>query len=176
MTSKRTIFSSMLRWLSAGLWVWLMLALFCFSPEEHPQLGEFLWDLVLFQGEPLEVALFQAMGILPLAFTWLLWSERGRPPAWPFLLGSFALGGFILLPYLVLQPARVATRSRRSSQAGYLLLAASGALLVYGLFRGDWGAFQRDFASIKFIYVMSFDFAALMMAFPFTWWSRRQVV
>ncbi|MFC4354957.1 hypothetical protein ACFO0S_07845 [Chryseomicrobium palamuruense] len=53
--------------------------------------------------DPLVLTVFNSLGIFPLVFlTLLLRNDRMRWPAWPFLLVSFGLGAFSLLPYFAL--------------------------------------------------------------------------
>lgn len=50
--------------------------------------------------DPLVLAVFSSLGIFPALFlTLLLLNDRQRWPAWPFVLASFGIGAFALLPY-----------------------------------------------------------------------------
>ncbi len=78
-----------------------------FSPPQRPDQTE--WVMRLLTGdwareEPSVVALFQLMGVWPMAMLALLAPRLRRGPValWPFVLGSMALGAFMLLPGLAL--------------------------------------------------------------------------
>ncbi len=125
---------------------------------------------------PAIVALFNLMGIWPMAYACLaLVDGHGqRAIAWPFVLGSFALGAFLLLPYLVWRqpnPQFVPPKSRlvavtESRWLGASLLVGTIALLGYGLYAGDWADFVTQWQTSRFIHVMSLDFCLLSALVP----------
>lgn len=154
-----------LRTAAVAVWVLLALYLGLFSPPEHPELGAYLLELATFRGNPVEVMIFQMMGLWPLAYLRLLIHERGRPPAWPFVVASFAVGAFALLPYLALQPTPP-ERGRpwgwqRSWWLSGFLLAGFFALAVYGLGWGRFDELVERFQKVRFLNVMTLDFLTL---------------
>jgi hypothetical protein len=94
--------------------------------------------------------------------------------AFPFAVGSFAVGAFALLPYLALRrpnPTFVGEpswliRAMDSVWTGRVLLLGAIALLLYGFIQGDWADFVQQWQTSKFIHVMSLDFVALSVLFP----------
>ena len=120
-------------------------------------------------------ALFNLMGVGAAAMAVALRFDR---PWWKwlFLVGSFALGAFVLLPYLVLRPW-LWPRVEPSSFVGRLLSsrwvtrALGLASFCFGglFFAGGLGEFATLFRTQQFPFVMSFDFfafcgAALLLA------------
>lgn len=125
---------------------------------------------------PLIVALFNIMGILPLLYACILFLDgRGQKiRAWPFSVGSFAVGAFALLPYLILRqpnPTFVGTKNgwlklTDSRWSGGLVALGAIALLIYGITQGDWSNFVDQWKSSRFIHVMSLDFCLICLLFP----------
>ncbi|HMV69325.1 MAG TPA: hypothetical protein PKA64_20960, partial [Myxococcota bacterium] len=122
------------RRVAGALWGILALLAFGLAPPARPDWAAWCGRLVSgdWAGEdPAIVAHFQMMGVWPLAWAVLLRRDlRARPlPAWPFVLGSMALGALALLPWFVLRPA-----AQRPAEEGWieralvhpLLLAAGG--------------------------------------------------
>lgn len=125
---------------------------------------------------PLIIALFNLMGIWPLIYACLLLIDgRGQKiPAWPFVILSFGVGAFGLLPYLALrQPNPQFTGEKDwllkvvdSRIIGIMLSLGAISLLVFGFWQGNWGEFVREWQSSRFIHVMSWDFCLLCGLFP----------
>ena len=125
---------------------------------------------------PLIIALFNLMGILPLIYTcFLLFDGRSQKlPAWLFALGSFGFGAFALLPYLALrQPSTVWQGEKNlllkileSPITGIFITIGTILLLFWGIFNGDWSDFVQQWYSSKFIHVMSLDFCLLCLLLP----------
>ena len=163
---------------AAALWCSLMgIALFT-APPGSPQTGELIERLVTakLEGQNLSLfALFNLMGVWPLAMAVALRTDP-RWWKWPFLVLSFFLGAFALLPYLVLRPW-LEPRREPSSFIGrlfssrWVVRALGLATVCFGalFFLGGLGEFGRLFRTQQFPYVMSFDFlafcgAALLLA------------
>ena len=123
---------------------------------------------------PAIVALFNLMGLWPLAYASLALADgQGqRIPAWPFVVGSFGLGAFAMLPYLVLRspyPTPVpapAPKWLESRWLGAVVLVGAVVLLTYGVVAGDWANFVQQWQTCRFIHVMSLDFCALALLVP----------
>ena len=115
------------------------------------------------------------MGIWPFIYSAVVFFDgRGQKiPAWPFAIGSFALGAFMLLPYLALRSANqkfvgeknVFLKILDSRIFGLLLTIGAVVLLASGL-QGDWGDFGQQWQNSRFIHVMSLDFVMLSLLFP----------
>ncbi|XGV87785.1 MAG: DUF2834 domain-containing protein [Limnothrix sp. BL-A-16] len=161
------------------LWAGFTLYAFLLAPPDRPDTLDLIIRLSTGQvsGEnPLIVALFNLMGIWPLVYCCLLFADgRGQPVrAWPFAIGSMALGAFALLPYLALRrsnPQFTGERSRliRFWDSRWLALGLGvGAigLLGWGLFQGNWSDFGQQWQTSRFIHVMSLDFLMLSLLFP----------
>lgn len=162
-----------------GLWVGFIAYAFLLAPPNQPDTFSTIQKLVTgeWQGiNPLVIALFNTLGIIPLIHTSLLLID-GRAqklPAWPFVSGSFVVGAFALLPYLALrQPTSQFTGekdwllrwldSRWNGLAIALLLIP---LVAYGVVAGDWSDFVQQWQTSRFIHVMSLDFCVLCLIFP----------
>jgi hypothetical protein len=161
------------------LWLGFATYAFCFAPPDQPDTLQLIQNLSIgnWQGiNPLITVLFNLMGIWPMIYACLLCSE-GRSqavPVWPFVLGSFFLGAFALLPYLVFrnaepewygQPNRIVAGLSARWMGGLLSLAAI-ALLTYGVSQGNWPDFVQQWQTSRFIHVMSLDFCLLSGLFP----------
>jgi hypothetical protein len=162
----------------AALAVWLLLlgVAFGFAPPSSPDTNDVIVKMMTGRLEGVNLplfALFNLMGVFPLAFLALLAFDAPsqKVPKWPFVLGSFALGAFVLLPYLVLRqwnlPRREATSWwLRGLGSRWLAFALCGAALaLVGLFvTQDVGGFVALFRTQQFPFVMSFDFVACCLA------------
>lgn len=161
------------------LWIGLAAYAFTLAPPDRPDTLELIKNLStgnIAGINPLIVALFNIMGLLPLLYACVLYVDgRGQKlPAWLFSAGSFAVGAFALLPYLALRqpnPDFVGEKSgllkiTDSRWFGGGVAIGSIALLVYGLTQGDWSDFVDQWQTSRFIHVMSLDFCLLCLLFP----------
>lgn len=163
----------------ALLWLSFILYAFGFAPPDQPDTLEVIrclstgnWDGI----NPAVVSLFNLMGIWPMVYASLalIDGHDQKIPAWPFVMGSFALGAFLLTPYLALRqpnPTFALPKSRLlmlvdSRWFGVSLLAASLVLIGYGLYAGDWTDFMQQWQTSRFIHVMSLDFCLLWLLVP----------
>jgi hypothetical protein len=149
------------------------------APPEQPDTGFLIVQLstgAWADLNPAIVALFNLMGIWPLVYSCLVLVD-GRDqkvPAWPFVVGSFGLGAFALLPYLVLRspnpagtaPSSLLLKVLESRWLGAGLLLGAAGLMGYGLLAGDWVDFLQQWQTSRFIHVMSLDFCALWLLVP----------
>jgi len=90
------------------LWLGFITYAFIFAPPDRVDTITLITNLSTGKLEginPLIVALFNIMGIWPMIYSCVLFSDgRGQKiPAWVFALLSFAVGAFALLPYLALR-------------------------------------------------------------------------
>ncbi|OKH17038.1 DUF2834 domain-containing protein [[Limnothrix rosea] IAM M-220] len=161
------------------IWLTFSIYAFVFAPPNQPetfdlitQLSSGEWDGV----NPLIIALFNVMGILPLMYGAVLFLDgRGQKlPAWAFSTGSFFLGAFALMPYLALRQENPTfageknwwLRWQDSRILGALTLIGLVVLFYYGFSQGDWADYVTRFKGDRFIHVMSLDFCALSLLFP----------
>jgi hypothetical protein len=167
------------RFLLATLWLAFVVYAFFFAPPDQPGTVELITQLSTGQWDeinPVIVALFNLMGIWPMAYAGIaLIDGQGQTvPAWPFVVGSFGLGAFLLLPYLVLRqpnPTFDLPKSRMIELAdsrwlGLSLLIASIVLMGYAAYAGDWADFVTQWQTSRFIHVMSLDFCLLWLLVP----------
>ncbi len=165
--------------LLAGLWIAFVTYAFGFAPPDSPDTLDLIIRLSSgkFDGvNPLVVNLFNIMGVLPLMYCCLLYSDgRGQKlPAWVFSAGSFALGAFALLPYLIFRrdnptffgPKTWIIKLWDSKITAGLIGLGALTLLFLGLTQGDWADFGMQWRSNRFIHVMSLDFCMLLLLFP----------
>lgn len=137
---------------------------FGLAPPNRPDLWDWLVRLLTGQwtGEnPLVVAHFQLMGIWPMLCAALLRREWARPvrlPAWPFLLGAFGLGCFVLLPYLFLRRAPALGDPGVPRLVWGALGAAFAGFLGWGLVAGDLPAWLHAVRTDGFMWPMAWDF------------------
>ena len=162
-----------------ALWLGFLAYAFGFAPPDDPGTMDLIVRLSSgkFAGvNPLVVNLFNIMGILPLMYCCLLYSDgRGQKlPAWAFSAGSFGLGAFALMPYLIFRkdnPGFVGTKNWvirlwDSRWTAVVIAALAMSLLVTGLTQGDWADFVRQWQTSRFIHVMSLDFCLLSSLVP----------
>lgn len=160
------------------LWVGLISYAYLLAPPEQPETFELIKNLSIGKWEgtnPLIVALFNIMGVWPIIYSCLLFSDgKGQKiPVWPFATGSFGVGAFALLPYLALrEPNRefigkksLFVRILDSRWTGVVLTLGAIALVAYG-WRGNWGDFVQQWQTSRFIHLMSLDFSLLCLLFP----------
>jgi hypothetical protein len=160
----------------AGLWLLFLGYATFLAPGDGPETMELIVRLSTGQVagiNPAIVALFNLMGVLPLAYSCLLYADgRGQKIwAWPFAVGAFAVGAFALIPYLGLRqdnagwigPKSRTIRFWDARATAIAILVAAVGLVLYGLLAGDWADFGRQWGSSKFIHVMSLDFCLLSL-------------
>ncbi|WP_131502499.1 hypothetical protein [Exiguobacterium sp. GM2_5_1] len=109
------------------------------------------------------LSLFTLLGIYPAAFFMLFLDEKRFLKPSPMLasFGAFALGSFILMPYLALAiPRQTFLPFRRRKFIPYVvaLLAVLSAVIIWlALARSDWAIFQVYFMTNQFVRTMTVD-------------------
>lgn len=170
------MFSKIGFWL---LWSSLISYAFLFAPPNQPDTLDLIIRLSTGDWEginPLIISLFNLMGIWPIIYACLLFIDgRGQKiKAFPFVIVSFAVGAFAILPYLALRQPNPSFSGEKdwlikildSRVTGILLALGTIVLLVFGLSQGNWGDFIRQWQTSRFIHVMSLDFCLLCLLFP----------
>lgn len=169
----------MKRWIFITIWLGLIAYAATLAPPEQPDTLDLIrrmstgdWARI----NPAVIAIFNAMGLWPMVYACvaLIDGQGQKWPAWPFVLASFGVGAFAILPYLALRsPYPSATdlpspllRLLDSRWLGVLLMAAAIALAVFGWRYGDWPDFWQQWQTSRFIHVMTLDFCALWLLFP----------
>jgi hypothetical protein len=161
------------------LWLGFIGYAFWLAPPASPDTLNLIKDLSTgnWQGiNPLTISLFNIMGILPAIYACVLFADgRGQKiPAFPFIIGSFAVGAFAILPYLALRQPNPKFSGKKdlllkiidTRFPAIVLSIATVLLLYYGLAGGSWADFIQQWKSSQFIHVMSLDFCLLCLLFP----------
>lgn len=162
------------------LWLGFVTYALLLSPPAAPNTLEVIRQLSTGQWadlNPVVVVLFNLMGLWPMVYASLALSDGvdQRLSAWPFVVGSFGLGAFALMPYLAL---RKSTSNLPQPAVGGPVLKvithrlwgvgvaiSTVLLMVYGITQGApseaWQEFLHQFSTSQFIHVMSLDFCML---------------
>ena len=155
----------------AILWLVGVAVAFGPAPPNRPDLWPWLVRLLSgdWAGEnPMVVAHFQMMGLWPLAMAALWrkeWHRPGRLPAWPFLLGGFVLGCFVILPYAVLRRERAEASPGVPSWLWALLALGFAGFAAWGLIAGDPAGWLASVRTDGFLWPMAWDFGLFTVLF-----------
>lgn len=161
------------------LWLALIIYAFFFAPPDTPDTIELITNLSSGSTEginPYLINLFNLMGILPLIYACLLIVDgRGQKlKSTPFVLGSFFIGAFALLPYLAFRQPQPQFEGEKgllikildSRIFGLVLTIICCYLVISAIIQGDWSAFVAQWQTSRFVQVMSLDFCCLCLLFP----------
>ena len=165
--------------------VWLAFILYAFVLAPNGNQGYLNQLITMDDPDPLLLTVFSLLGVFPTAFAVLLLNEDDSDiPAWPFVLGSFMLGAFALMPYFFVSRAE-STRKLRTPRwisssldsilFKALLFAGTVALIVYGLTQGSAELYSQAFQQSQFVHVMTIDFLVLtgISIFVIYWRERK---
>ncbi len=161
------------------VWIGFVSYAFTLAPPQQPDTFDLIANLStgkIAGVNPLIVALFNIMGVLPMAYSCITFLD-GRSqkiPAWLFTLASFGTGAFALLPYLIFRQPSPTFQGQKNwllkildSRITGSAIALSGiGLFLYGVTNGDWSNFVQQWQTSRFIHVMSLDFCLLCALFP----------
>ncbi|BAZ14283.1 hypothetical protein NIES4071_61230 [Calothrix sp. NIES-4071] len=158
------------------IWLGFTTYAFIFAPPDQPDTLELIKNLSTGQWQginPLVVALFNIMGVLPMIYACLVFIDgRGqKTPAWPFSTFSFGVGAFALLPYIALREPNPEFIGQKNtfikildSRITAILLSVGAIILIfYGISQGNWSNFVQQWQTSRFIHVMSLDFCLLCL-------------
>ena len=170
------MFNKLLFWL---LWLGFVSYAFLLAPPDRPDTFQLIIDLSTGKWagiNPLVIALFNLMGILPMVYAALMLidGKTQKIPAGLFSAVSFGVGAFAILPYLALREPNSRPIGDRSGMIklvdsrwfGILLSIGTIVLLADGFGRGDWADFIQQWRISRFIHVMSLDFCLLILLLP----------
>ena len=160
------------------LWVGFIGYAFFLAPPDNPDTLSLIINLSTGQWQGINayiISLFNAMGIWPMIYAALLFADgRGQPlRAYPFVIGSFFLGAFALLPYLILRRPNPhftgqldwLLKMNESKILAVVLTLGAIACGVLALKEGDWANFVEQWQNSRFLSVMSADFLCLSLLF-----------
>jgi len=157
-----------------ALWLALLAWAFFVAPPSDGLDGERAAAWLLFQGDPALVATFNLLGVWPMIYAAVLLRDPPqRLPAWPFVVLSFVVGGFALLPYLALRRWAAPPRShpgwllRLLTGRGFavFVLVSGAALILWGTLFGSRQVFAAELAVSPLVSIMTADLLALTIAF-----------
>jgi hypothetical protein len=161
------------------LWIGFISYAFFFAPPDTPDTLTLIINLSTGNWEginPYIISLFNLMGILPIIYASLLIIDgKGQKiMATPFVIGSFFVGAFALLPYFALRQPNPKFEGEKnlllkvldSRILGILVTIATLVLLSFAIFKGDWNNFIEQWQNSRFIHVMSLDFCLLSLLLP----------
>lgn len=183
-----------------AVWAGLVAYAFVFSPNQTPTIDQFiLLKLVgLKPDDPYQVntiytSVFNMMGIYPLVYASLLIpaARSNKLPAWPFVVGSMAMGAFALLPYMALWSPktppqqlpppkeelegwnRLFLKGAETPVLPALLAAGAGFYLFKAVTAGGdaWVDYLRLFDQSRLVHVTTVDFMLCTLLAPF-WMSN----
>ncbi|XP_042442864.1 uncharacterized protein LOC122027917 [Zingiber officinale] len=174
-----------------GLWAGLMYYVFQLAPNQTPYRDMyFLQKLFFLKGDDgfvmnrVLVAVWWMMGLWPLVYSMLLLptgrSSRSKVPVWPFLVASFFVGAYALIPYFVLwkpPPPAVEEEELTNWPLNFLdskvtamitIIAGLGLIVYAGLADGAvWMEFYQYCRESKLIHVTVIDFLLCTAFAPF---------
>ncbi|MBA2175176.1 hypothetical protein H0266_09750 [Halobacillus locisalis] len=165
--------------------VWLAFILYAFVLAPNGNQGYLNQLITMNDPDPLLLTVFSLLGVFPTAFAILLLNEDdSRVPAWPFVLGSFMLGAFALMPYFFISRAESTRTLRTPIWIGKsldsilfkaLLFTGTVALIVSGLTQGSASLYGQAFRQSQFVHVMTIDFLVLTGISMFViYWRERK--
>lgn len=162
-----------------GIWLTFLSYGFFFSPSDDPETFNLIINLSSgkIQGiNPLIVSLFNLMGILPMLYATMLITDgkNQKIASAPFIIGSFFVGAFALLPYFAFRESHDNFTGEKTKLIKFFdsrllaIILSIGAitLLFFGLTNGNFADFIYQWQNSKFINVMSLDFLCLCLLFP----------
>ena len=161
------------------IWLIFVSYAFLFAPATQPNTFDLIvnlstgnWDNI----NPLVIALFNLMGVLPGIYACFLFidGDGQKIKAAPFATASLGVGAFALLPYLALRQPNPTWQGDKNlfikivdaRLTGIILIIAAIVLLSFGLIYGNWADFIYQWQTSKFIHVMSLDFCLLVLLLP----------
>jgi hypothetical protein len=128
-----------------AIWLGFISYAFIFSPPDSPDTFELIKNLSTGQWQginPLVIALFNIMGVLPMIYSCILFIDgRGQKiPAWLLATVSFVVGAFAIVPYLALRAENKQFFGKKNlfiklldSRITGVFLTVSAAILVVSL-------------------------------------------
>jgi hypothetical protein len=163
--------------------IWLALVTYAIivssSKNSFPEDFDLIINLSLAHLEginPIITAIFYIMGIFPVIYAaFLLFdAKEAKISPYPFVITSFGVGAFALLPYLALRQPNITGNKEKNWLLKILdsrLLAIISSLtfiilVAWGITKGNWSDFAVQWQNSQFLEVMSLDFCILSCLLP----------
>ncbi|WP_315795348.1 hypothetical protein [Paenibacillus sp. BIC5C1] len=175
-----------MRWILSLTWLAFIAYACVWAPGQPLESDPVFKELVTLQSkEPWLLTVFSWLGIYPAIFACLLLrksvEKRGiRVPAWPFVLLSFGLGAFALLPYFAWSSQthrgsgyeQLSFGNQRESGIGrvaahklthVILLLLTLGTGFYAVTQGNSDVYMEAFRASSFVHIMTIDFVILTL-------------
>jgi len=169
------------------VWIGSLLYMFIWAPpNDESNLGFGDIDIAYGKTNPLEWSIFMLVGIWALLYAVLLLIENRERfiPSWPFVLASFGLGMYVMMPYFALRKVKKKKSKTKKSLfikiidsriLGIILSELGRAIALYGIIAasilGKWGVFADSFLNVRLIQLSTVDFGLLTLFYPIVIWS-----
>ncbi|MYL30834.1 MULTISPECIES: hypothetical protein [Halobacillus] len=165
--------------------LWMLFILYAVFTAPDGNEGYLTQLIQMDDPDPMLLMVFSFLGIYPLAFAaFLLGEDDDRVPVWPFVIGSFMLGAFALMPYFFLagngSDRKVRTpgwiiRVLRSKVLLLIMSLGTAALFLYGMTAGRPDEYGNAFRVSQFVHVMTIDFFVLtaLSVYAIYWRERK---
>ncbi|WP_145146950.1 hypothetical protein [Paenibacillus xylanexedens] len=175
-----------MRWILGLVWIAFIAYAVLLAPGQSAGSDPIFKELITLQSkEPWLLTVFLWLGIFPAVYACMLLrtsvKERGgRVPAWPFVLFSFGLGAFALLPYYAWSSSGNRTSGYESLHFGrqresgigrvaahklthVVLLLLTLGTAFYAVTQGHPDVFMDAFNQSSFVHIMTIDFVLLSL-------------
>jgi hypothetical protein len=175
-----------MRWILALIWLAFIAYAWFWVPGQPLGSDPVFKELVTLQSkEPWLLTVFSWLGIYPSIFACLLLrrsgkARRSRVPAWTFVLLSFGLGAFALLPFFAWSSQtrrgsgyeQLSFGSQRESGIGrvathklthVVLLLLTLGTGFYAVTQGNPDVYMDAFRASSFVHIMTIDFVILTL-------------
>lgn len=145
------------------LLIWIVLVMVTINASLNGASSDFLNQVFSLNLDPSLWFVFNALGLIPMYF--LILSINDKKPWWQsmFTLLGFGLGGFVLFPLEFLFRSKPLPLKKYS----FFLLGSIDIILtlmlLWALIFGDWSVYRQAYQSDLFVYVMTWDFIALII-------------
>ena len=161
--------------------IWLLLIIYTigFTPPSQPDTLDLIIKLYTGQWSNINflvISLFWILTILPIIYASLLLieSKEQKIPAYPFIIASFVLGIYALLPYFSLRQSNTNWNGKKnwllkiidSRLIAILLTIAITIFTILGFIYGNLTDFIWQFKTSQLINLMTWDFLLLCLSFP----------
>ncbi|WP_458126429.1 hypothetical protein [Paenibacillus sp. Z3-2] len=175
-----------MRWILGLVWVAFIAYALLLAPGQSPGSDPLIKELITLQSkEPWLLTAFSWLGIFPAVYACMLLrtsaKERsGRVPAWPFVVLSFGLGAFALLPYYAWSSSAYRSSGYASLHFGrqresgigrvaahklthVILLLLTLGTAFYAVKQGHPDVYMEAFKQSSFVHIMTIDFVLLTL-------------